>query len=69
MKPGDIEYDEEQNILSLVTVGNDSRDAVIRAEEFIRGYFGDESLFVGKVQETTKVGSIAAGDLFKVVCW
>lgn len=70
MKPGDIEYDENKNILSLVTIGDSERDAVVRAEEFIRVYFSDDSSFVGNVEETVRVGTTAGGGvLYKVVSY
>lgn len=56
-KPGDIEFfDESTNtIKSLVTIGDSERDAIIRAEEFVREYFGDDA-FVASAAIPVKDG-------------
>lgn len=68
MKAGEIEYNEDKTIKSLVTIGDSPRDAVIRAEEFIREYFGDNN-FVGNIKTTEPVGTTSKHTLYKVEGW
>lgn len=63
-KAGEIEYmPDGSTVRSIVTIGNDARDAITRAEEFVREYFGDDT-FVGL--STQEVGSTSKFTLYKV---
>lgn len=64
-KAGEIEYNDDKTVKSIVTLGNDPRDAVLRAEEFIREYFGDDT-FVGIASQAVEVGTNAKGTLYKI---